>query len=50
VRARIRDLSDPSRRIGRSAEQVEAFFREEVGPLLERSGSGAGSRSWEVRV
>jgi len=49
VRARIPDLADPSRHIGRSAEQVEAFFRDEVAPLLARSTTARGA-SWEVRV
>jgi adenylosuccinate lyase len=49
VAPRIRDLADPARHVGRAAEQVEAFFRDEVEPALARAGAARG-RSWEVKV
>ena len=49
VRSRIPDLADPSRHVGRSAEQVASFFRDEVDPLLAHSTAARGA-SWEVRV
>ncbi|MBI4606959.1 MAG: adenylosuccinate lyase [Planctomycetes bacterium] len=50
VRPRIQELLDPSRYVGRAPQQVEAFFREEVDPVLQARAPGGASPSWEVRV
>ena len=49
VREQVRELADPARYVGLSAEQTEAFFRDEVDPLLERCGASR-QRDWEVNV
>jgi adenylosuccinate lyase len=50
VAARIHELADPARHVGRAAEQVDAFFRDEVEPALSRVEGAKGGRSWEVKV
>jgi adenylosuccinate lyase len=50
VRDRISELSDPGRHVGRAPEQAEAFFRDEVDPLLKRHGSSESKRDWSVHV
>lgn len=49
VRGEILEAADPSRYVGRSPEQVEAFFREEVDPFLSRIPRAAVEDT-EVRV
>ena len=55
VRDRIGEVSDPADYVGRSAEQVVAFFRDEVEPRVDAvpasASSGSSSTpSWDVRV
>jgi adenylosuccinate lyase len=50
VAPRILELADPARHVGRAAEQVEAFFRDEVEPALSRVERAKGGQSWEVKV
>jgi len=54
VRDRIDEVGDPAAYIGRSPEQVDAFFRDEVAPRIARlpgtSGESTGGASWDVRV
>jgi adenylosuccinate lyase len=48
IRAALPSLVDPMRFVGRAAEQVDAFVRDEVGPRLRGvQASGLGS---EIRV
>jgi adenylosuccinate lyase len=49
VLSRVPELADPARYVGRSVEQVEAFFRDEAGPALEPWGDAVRA-SWEVSV
>ena len=48
IRERLGDLMDPSRFIGRSAEQVDEFLDAEVGPRLR--GVDLGGAGDELRV
>ncbi len=41
--AKVADAASPSRLVGRSAEQVEAFLREELDPALEGAGEAKPS-------
>ena len=50
VRGEIAALRDPARYIGRAPEQVEEFFREEVGPAIDAAGDAPRSEAWEVKV
>ena len=61
VRDRFGEVSDPADYIGRSAEQVDEFFSNEVGPALECAASGTAAcsaheaevlenLSWDPRV
>jgi len=50
VRPRILEAADPSRHVGRAAEQVEAFFREEVAPALPSDRAPSTGKDPEVRV
>lgn len=47
ARPHLARIADPALHIGRAAEQVEEFFREEVGPRVPQ---GDGGESWEVKV
>lgn len=47
VHHRIEEVSDPAAYTGRSAEQVERFFRDEVQPALDRVPPAEGE-SWDV--
>ncbi len=49
VKDRMAEVSDPAAYIGRSAEQVDRFFAEDVAPWLEHE-SGSEDPSWDVRV
>ncbi len=48
IAAKLPSLMDPMRFVGRSAEQVDAFVRDEIAPRL--AGSEAGGLSSEIRV
>ncbi len=50
VRPRIAEVADPAKHVGRSAEQVESFFRDEVDPQLRALGPRGSTREQEVRV
>jgi adenylosuccinate lyase len=48
IRAKLPSLMDPSRFVGRSAEQVDAFLRDEVAPRL--AGARDASLTSDIRV
>lgn len=50
VRSRIGEVADPARHVGRAAQQVETFFKEEVEPAVKASGVEAHGKSWDVSV
>ena len=50
VESRIGEVADPAGHVGRAAQQVETFFREEVEPALKASGVQAHGKSWNVSV
>jgi adenylosuccinate lyase len=47
IKKQLPDLMDPARFVGRSAEQVDAFLREELEPRLRGAAAGPGG---EIRV
>ena len=48
IKDSLPDLLQPSRFVGRSAEQVDAFVRDEIAPRLE--GVDLGGMAGEIRV
>ena len=48
IRDRLPSLMDPARFVGRSAEQVDGFLRDEVGPRL--AGVRPGQLGSDIRV
>jgi adenylosuccinate lyase len=50
VKARIPALADPARRTGRSAEQVERFFRDEAAPVLAAAGKPRSTTAGDLKV
>lgn len=48
IRDKLAGLMEPGRFVGRAAEQVDAFVREEVAPRL--AGTGSGELDSEIRV